>query len=51
MNLRHLSFAALACATASAAAAQNDECATATVLPVNVATPFDTTTATLSPEA
>ncbi len=42
---------ALALATAGAAAAQNDECATATVIAVNVATPFDTTAATLSPEA
>jgi hypothetical protein len=51
MNLLHLQrAAALVFATTGLAAAQNDECATAVVLPLNVATPFDTTIATLSPE-
>ena len=52
MNFQNLQRAAvLAFATAGFAAAQNDECATAVVLPVNAATAFDTTAATTSAEA
>jgi hypothetical protein len=51
MKFQNLQRAAvLAFATAGFATAQNDECATAIVLPVNVATAFDTTSATLSTE-
>ena len=51
MNLLQLQrTTALVLATAGLAAAQNDECATAIVLPLNTATPFDTTIATLSSE-
>jgi hypothetical protein len=50
MNLRTLNLAMLA-ALAPVAAAQNDECATALPLVLDVPTPFDTTLATLSAPA